>query len=141
MKKICIVLIVLGLIVTAAATYAAGNSLKEAGKAKEPTSNQKVVVESTMIKVTFIELGSVSCVPCRLMQPVMEQVEKKYEGQVNVVFYDVWTPIGRPFGQQYKIRAIPTQVFLDKDGKEYYRHVGFFPFDELEKILKLKEVK
>jgi thioredoxin 1 len=86
--------------------------------------------------VTFIELGSVNCVPCRMMQPVMKQAEDKYPGQVKVVFHDVWTPQGQPYGSQYRIIGIPTQVFLDKDGKEYARHVGFFDFASLEKVLK-----
>ena len=92
-------------------------------------------------KVTFIELGSVKCIPCRMMQPVMKQVEEKYPGQVKVVFHDVWTPQGEPYGQQYKIMGIPTQVFLDKDGKEYARHVGFFDFANVEKVLKQGGVK
>ncbi|MCX6558370.1 MAG: thioredoxin family protein [Candidatus Aminicenantes bacterium] len=91
--------------------------------------------------VSFVELGSVRCIPCKLMQPVMKDIEKDYAGQVKVVFYDVWTPEGEPFGQAYKIRVIPTQVFLDKEGKEYFRHEGFFPKEELVKILKQKGVK
>ena len=91
--------------------------------------------------VTFIELGSVNCIPCKMMQPVMKKAAEKYPGQVKVVFYDVWTPEGAPYGQQYKIRGIPTQVFLDKDGKEYDRHVGFFDFDSLEKVLLAGGVK
>lgn len=92
--------------------------------------------ELTDLKVTFIELGSVNCIPCRMMKPVMEKVEQKYGDQVKVVFYDVMTPEGRPYAYQYGIRGIPTQVFLDKDGNEYFRHSGFFPFDELERVLK-----
>ena len=85
--------------------------------------------------VTFIELGSVNCVPCKAMQPVMEEVRKKYGGRVSVLFHDVWTKEGEPYGKSYRIRAIPTQVFLDKDGKEYYRHEGFLPFDDIVPIL------
>jgi len=91
--------------------------------------------------VTFIELGSVNCVPCKMMQPVMKKAAEKYPGQVKVVFHDVWTSQGEPYGRQYKIMGIPTQVFLDKDGKEYARHVGFFDFDNLEKVLKAGGVK
>ena len=93
------------------------------------------------IKVTFIELGSVRCIPCKKMQPIMEEIKKEYEGQVKVVFYDVWTPEGNPYAAKYQIKLIPTQVFLDKDGNEYFRHVGFFPKEELVKILKQKGVK
>ena len=92
-------------------------------------------------KVTFVELGSVRCIPCQQMQPVMKSIKEKYAGQVNVVFHDVWTEAGAPFGKQYGIEAIPTQVFLDKDGKEYFRHVGFFPEEDLIKVLNLKGVK
>jgi len=92
-------------------------------------------------KVTFIELGSVRCIPCQKMQPVMKSIEEKYPGQVKVVFHDVWTPEGKPFASVYGIESIPTQVFLDENGKEYSRHVGFFPEEELVKVLKQKGVK
>lgn len=92
------------------------------------------------LKVTFVELGSVKCIPCKMMKPVMEKIEQQYKGQVKVVFHDVWTPDGKKEGIKYGIRAIPTQVFLDKDGKEYYRHEGFYPFEEVDKILKQKGV-
>ena len=36
--------------------------------------------------VTFIELGSVRCIPCQQMQPVMKSVEEKYGEQVKVFF-------------------------------------------------------
>ncbi|MDQ1353318.1 MAG: thioredoxin 1 [Acidobacteriota bacterium] len=96
---------------------------------------------STDIKVTFIELGSVRCIPCKKMMPIIEEIKKEYAGQVKVVFYDVWTPEGAPFAGQYKIKLIPTQVFLDKDGNEYFRHVGFFPKEELVAVLKQKGVQ
>jgi thioredoxin 1 len=92
-------------------------------------------------KVTFVELGSVRCIPCQQMQPVMKAIEEKYPDQVKVVFYDVWTPEGKPWATTYKINVIPTQVFLDADGKEFFRHEGFFPEEEIVKILKTKGVK
>lgn len=97
--------------------------------------------EAVKYKVTFIELGSVRCIPCQKMQGVMKSIEKKYGRQVKVVFHDVWTPEGKPFGEKHGIETIPTQVFLDENGKEFSRHVGYFPEEELEKILKEKGVK
>ena len=109
--------------------------------ANQENSNQEMKDSKTnSYKVTFLELGSVGCIPCRMMQPVMEKVEKQYGGQVNVVFYDVRTPEGNPYAVKYNIRLIPTQIFLDKDGKEYFRHEGYFPFEELVKVLKQKGV-
>ncbi|HOW08172.1 MAG TPA: thioredoxin family protein [Bacteroidales bacterium] len=92
-------------------------------------------------KVTFIELGSVRCIPCQQMQPVMKSVEEKYGKDVKVVFHDVWTEAGAPYAKQYGIEAIPTQVFLDMDGKEFFRHVGFLPEEELVKVLQQQGIK
>ena len=98
-------------------------------------------MEQKKYEVTFIELGSVRCIPCQQMQSVMKSINEKYGKQVNVIFYDVWTPEGKPFGQQYNIQVIPTQVFLDVNGKEFFRHEGYFPEEELVKVLKTKGVK
>ena len=93
------------------------------------------------LKVTLIELGSTKCIPCKKMQPILEEIKKEYKGQVKVLFHDVWTDKGRPFARTFNIRLIPTQVFLDKDGNEYFRHEGFFPKKELVKILKMKGIR
>ncbi|MFH2095207.1 MAG: thioredoxin family protein [Bacteroidota bacterium] len=102
---------------------------------------KKQIKEVPEIKVIFIELGSVNCIPCKMMQPIMEEIEEEYVGQVKILFYDVWTQEGRPYAREYRIRVIPTQVFLDKDGNEYFRHEGYFPKDELIKVLKMKGVE
>jgi thioredoxin 1 len=36
---------------------------------------------------------------------------------------------------------LPVQVFFDKDGKEVFRHTGFFPQDDIEKKLATVGVK
>ena len=105
------------------------------------TSLTQENVTTEEIKVTFVELGSVGCIPCDKMQPIMKEIEEEYKGQVKVVFHDVKTPEGEPYKKKYNIRAIPTQVFLDKDGNEYFRHLGFFAKDELIKILEMQGVK
>lgn len=120
------------------------NTLEAATKDVKTTSKmltQKAPALKSAIKVTFVELGSVKCIPCKMMQPIMDEIAKEYKGQVEVVFYDVWTPEGRPYAEKYQIRTIPTQVFLDKNGKEYYRHLGFFPKEEIIKVLRLKGIE
>lgn len=89
-------------------------------------------------KITFVELGSVNCIPCKKMQPVMKAIESKYGDQVKVIFYDVWKPEQEKYAEKYGIKLIPTQVFLDENGKEFYRHEGFFPEKEIDKILQTK---
>lgn len=92
-------------------------------------------------KVTFVELGSVRCIPCQQMQPVMKAIEEKYGEQIEVVFYDVWQQDQKHFADDYKIRVIPTQVFLDEKGVEFFRHEGFFPEDEIHKLLQERGLK
>ena len=92
-------------------------------------------------QITFIELGSVNCIPCKKMQPVMEAIEKKYGEQISVIFYDVWTEEGRPYAQMYDIRLIPTQIFTDQEGVELLRHEGFFPEQEIDKFLQAQGLK
>jgi thioredoxin 1 len=121
---------------------ACGQNNSQEGKAKTPSQVSTDAKDSEKKhKVTFIELGSVRCIPCQQMQPVMKSIETKYGKEVKVDFHDVWTEAGKPFGVKYGIEAIPTQIFLDETGKEYYRHVGFFPEEELVKILQMKGVK
>ena len=73
--------------------------------------------------VTMIDLGAKKCIPCKMMAPILAKMEKQYEGKATIVFIDVWqhNEQARRFG----IRAIPTQIFFNEDGKEVYRHVGF----------------
>lgn len=115
--------------------FACNSQQKPAASGKAPEN------EGTKYKVTFVELGSVKCIPCQQMQPVMKSIEQKYGKDVKVVFHDVWTETGAPFAKQYGIEAIPTQVFLDENGKEFFRHVGFFPEEELVKVLNNKGIK
>ena len=123
------------------ATISAANFAQVSSKSvkhKTVTGHKKQI---TRHKVTFIELGSVRCIPCKEMQPIMKSIEEKYGSQVKVIFYDVWTPLGKTYGDKYTVQLIPTQVFLDKNGKEFFRHEGFFPEKELVKVLKSKGVK
>ena len=137
-KQISIVSLFVMILVTSACSQSSNTSGKVENTNGSSTNTQVV---GQKYKVTFIELGSDRCIPCQQMQPVMKSIEAKYGKDVKVDFHDVWTDAGKPFGVKYGIEAIPTQVFLDETGKEYYRHVGFFPEEELVKILQMKGVK
>ncbi|NQT26830.1 thioredoxin family protein [candidate division KSB1 bacterium] len=118
------------------------NTVQSEISTSDPTGESSLQVEdSEPPLVTFIELGSVKCVPCKMMQPIIAEIEKEYLNQVKVIFYDVWTDEGKPYAVQFGIRAIPTQVFLDQNGVEYFRHTGFFPKDEIVKVLLQKGVQ
>ncbi len=84
--------------------------------------------------VTMIDLGAKKCIPCKMMAPIMEKMEKVYKEKAAIVFIDVWEH--REQASRFKIRAIPTQIFYDKAGREAYRHVGFMSEKEIIRQLK-----
>ena len=84
--------------------------------------------------VTMIDLGAKKCIPCKMMAPIMEKMEKKYDGKAAIVFIDVWEH--RDQAKRFGIRGIPTQIFYDADGKEVTRHVGFMPEEAIVKTLR-----
>ena len=89
-------------------------------------------------KVTFIELGADRCIPCKAMQPIMKEIAEEYADRIQVVFYDVWKD-PEP-ARKYGIQLIPTQVFIDQNGKEIHRHVGFYAKEEILQMLKEKGI-
>ncbi|MDD4273070.1 MAG: thioredoxin family protein [Desulfobacter postgatei] len=74
-------------------------------------------------QVTMVDLGAKNCIPCKMMAPIMEKLEKAYEGKAHIVFIDVWE--NRDQAPRFGIRAIPTQIFFNENGEEVWRHEGF----------------
>jgi thioredoxin 1 len=89
--------------------------------------------------VTMIDLGAKKCIPCKMMAPIMEKLEKKYDGKAAIVFIDVWENPEQ--ARRFGIRGIPTQIFYDANGKEVTRHVGFMPEDAIVQALSQLGVK
>ena len=87
-------------------------------------------------KPVLLELGSDQCKPCKAMMPILSELSKEYPGQFTVAFHDVWKDPAP--GEKYGIQLIPTQIFLDKDGGELFRHEGFYPKEEI--LAKWKEL-
>lgn len=74
---------------------------------------------------TLLEFGSKNCLPCKQMEPVLEEIRNLEKPKVNVVFLNIMQPENLPMMKYYGISAIPMQILLDKQGKEFYRHYGF----------------
>jgi thioredoxin 1 len=140
MKKLLILLVFFSLVICSC------SQKKEVAvkKSSDLTNLQDSVLvneegKTAEVKITFVELGSVNCIPCKQMQPIMRSIEEKYKGQVKVVFHDVWKD--KQPAKDYGIQLIPTQVFLDENGKEFFRHEGFFAEEEIDKLFETKGIK
>lgn len=85
---------------------------------------KKMPVAPVPGKVTMVDLGAKKCIPCKMMAPILEELEKEYKDRAAIVFIDVWE--NPDAGRKYGIGIIPTQIFYDASGKEMLRHEGFY---------------
>jgi len=73
--------------------------------------------------VTMVDLGAHKCIPCKMMAPIIEELQTEYARRASIIFIDVWE--NREQAQIFGIRSIPTQIFYNEQGEEVKRHVGF----------------
>jgi thioredoxin 1 len=78
-------------------------------------------------------------VPCKMMAPIMEKMEKKYQGKAAIVFIDVWKNPDE--AEPFNLKVIPTQIFYNKEGKEVLRHMGFMSENDIIAVLTRLGVK
>jgi len=77
----------------------------------------------------LLELGSHKCPPCRQMTPILNELRTEYARKFEIRYIDVWKD--RAAGAKYGVSAIPTQIFFDSKGREIFRHVGFYPKNDI----------
>lgn len=82
-------------------------------------------------EITFLEFGSIGCSACKRMEKVLKEIQDLYPTKVNVVFINVAKKENHDLLRFYGIAVIPTQVLLDKTGKEFFRHSGYISTKEL----------
>ncbi len=80
-------------------------------------------------KPTLAEFGRGTCIPCKEMKPILENLAAEYQDRLNVSIVSV--DEYRELTNYFRIMAIPTQIGFDSSGKEVFRHVGFWPKDQI----------
>jgi thioredoxin 1 len=133
MTKTTRIIIAIAVVAVAALAFVA----KQNKQARLAATNATPAIATTTAKFPrLVDLGAGKCIPCKMMAPVLEELKKEYAGQMNVEFIDVWEnpDAGKPYG----IEVIPTQIFYDAEGKELFRHVGFFAKEDI--LAKWKEL-
>ena len=98
--------------------------LTTTARAELPSGNEFTIRAALASgRPTLVDFGARSCIPCKKMAPILEELEKEYRGRANVIFIDVWQD--NKIGARYRVQMIPTQIFFDTQGKEVGRHMGF----------------
>ncbi|NQU54688.1 MAG: thioredoxin family protein [Bacteroidetes bacterium] len=80
---------------------------------------------------TFLEFSSTGCAVCKQMEPVLEEIKVLKKVKVNVVFLHIMKSENQDLMKYYGISAVPMQILLDKNGKEFFRHYGFISSADL----------
>lgn len=86
-------------------------------------------------KPVMVEFGAPWCGPCRLLEPVLEELATEYGGRVD--FYTVDVDQSSELAMQHSVMGVPT-VMLFKDGKLVERMTGFRPRKAVEKLFLAK---
>jgi len=126
----------LAVVVVAAVALKPGKSPADASNATSTASataassgpaNPAPVANARLPKL--LDLGAGKCIPCKMMKPILDELKRDYADRFVTQFIDVWEnpDAGKPYG----IEVIPTQIFYDADGKELFRHVGFFGKEDI----------
>jgi len=85
-------------------------------------------------KPSVADFGARTCIPCKKMAPILEELNRELKGRANVTFTDAWA--APALAKDYRVQMIPTQIFFDAKGREVKRHMGF-----MDKAAILKELK
>jgi thioredoxin 1 len=126
-KRLSKVLVVSTAMVLALVTAAVGVTAQQTGRIPVPGM------------VTMVDLGAKSCIPCKMMAPILQELQQEYEGRAAIIFIDVWE--NPAAGGHFAIRVIPTQIFYDAQGQEVFRHEGFMDKRSIVAVLKKQGVE
>jgi thioredoxin 1 len=127
MRKIGQRILIVVLLIGAIGGVIVAKQQREAQMRREYTASHQALPR-------FLDLGSTTCVPCKAMLKVMEEMKVEYAGKLRVEFIDVTED--KTAANTYGIDSIPTQIIYDANGKELFRHVGFFPKVDVDAKLK-----
>ena len=102
----------------------------ESSSAESSESGQiQTKAQENLVLPKMVDLGSVKCIPCKMMAPILEELKTEFKGKLEVVFIDVWENADQ--AKKYGIKLIPTQIFFDGAGKELFRHEGFYSREDI----------
>jgi thioredoxin 1 len=80
----------------------------------------------------LLEFGRGWCIPCKYMKPILEDMSRAYAGKALVTTVDM--DANKKLVKQFRIRMMPTQVFLTPDGNEFFRNEGTFEREQIAQV-------
>ncbi len=80
--------------------------------------------EVTKAKLAVVDFSATWCGPCRMLEPVLEEVSEDLAGKAE--FYNADVDENMKLAMQYDVQSVPALIIM-KDGKVADRTVGFQP--------------
>jgi thioredoxin 1 len=106
----------------------------------QPSSSVRIPKEIAKISLPkLLDFGAGTCIPCKKMAPILQDLAEEYEGRVVIKIIEVYQE--RELTRVNGIRLIPTQIFFDAKNKEVYRHVGFMDKEQIKKVFEKMGIK
>lgn len=122
-KLIIKTLIVMGMVFFLINTSCDQGGKKSDSEAQTSASKGNLEGQPTEKLPMLVDLGKGTCIPCKKMKPILEELQAEYQGKAIVRVIDLRDEPKE--AGRYGIRLIPTQIFFDAEGKEVFRHEGF----------------
>lgn len=81
---------------------------------------------------TIVKFTAEWCGPCKMMNPVLEEIEKTYDGKLDI--YNVDVDKEHEAAAAFGIRSIPNMIFMPMEGTPE-RMVGALPKQKVEEAI------
>jgi thioredoxin 1 len=98
--------------------------------ASEPKVNLEVVLSKRV--PVLLEFGRGWCKPCKYMKPILDDTAKLFNGKAVVLTVDM--DVNKDLVRKFGIRVMPTQIFLQPDGKEFFRNEGTLEREQIAQV-------
>lgn len=92
-------------------------------------ASEKAAASKPARRPRLVELGAARCQSCKMMKEELALLGSECPDVLEIEIIDVWQD--EASAKRYGVEVIPTQVFLDAEGKELSRHIGFIPRAEI----------
>jgi thioredoxin 1 len=82
--------------------------------------------------ITLVEFGAVWCPPCKVLLPILDELERDNEGRISIIQVDVDEQQG--IASEYGIMSMPT-IIVFHNGEPVDKLVGLRPKDVYQKVI------